>query len=129
MLIQLNCPCGNNKSYNACCEIVHQDHSKAFTAEELMRARYTAFVIQNIDFIYNTFHPTTRRFQDKGDIEIWAKESRWMQLVIIKSTSNTVEFKAYYLDTETMEVNIHHEKSNFKQLQNVWYYVDGSILS
>lgn len=125
---QENCPCGNPKDYTECCGRIHTDLRNANTAEELMRARYCAFVKHNIEFIYNTFHPSTRRFQNKKEIELWAKQSKWMQLEIICATTNTVEFKAHYLDA-TPEIQIHHEKSTFKQFQHCWYYVDGRILS
>lgn len=123
-----NCHCGSDKTYNNCCHIVHQDLKNASSAEQLMRARYTAFVKHNIDFIYNTFHTNTRGLQNKIEIETWAKECKWMFLEIIKSTTNTVEFKAHYLDS-LMNPQVHHEKSTFKQFQNIWYYVDGIILS
>lgn len=119
-----SCPCGSGAPFGECCLQIHHTHAKAITAEALMRARYSAFVVGNIDFLYNTFHPTTRRFQNKNAIEQWAKENKWMQLSILKATFSTVEFEAYYLDT-TMEVQMHHEKSTFKQQGNLWYYVDG----
>lgn len=122
------CACGSNKFYKECCCLLHQDYKKAESAEQLMRARYAAYVVHDIDFIYSTFHPSTRRFQNKKDIESWAKESKWMQLEVIKATTNTVEFKAHYLDNN-MNVQIHHEKSNFKQVQNIWFYVDGKTIS
>lgn len=122
------CPCGSEKTYNDCCNIIHKDLPKASSAEELMRARYTGYVTQNIDFIYNTFHVTSRKFQDKKEIEIWAKECKWMFLEIIKSTVNTVEFKAHYIDS-LMNTQVHHEKSTFKKVQDSWYYLDGVILS
>lgn len=123
----MQCPCNSNNSFNECCEVIHKDLSKATTAEKLMRARYSAFSVKNIDFIYNTFHPTTRRFQSKKSIEDWANETKWFQLEIIKSSANIVEFKAHYLDIN-MENHIHHEKSNFKKgSDNNWYYVDGVL--
>jgi len=122
------CPCGSEKTYNDCCNIIHKDLQKASSAEELMRARYTGYVTHNIDFIYNTFHETTRKLQDKKEIEIWAKECKWMFLEIIKSTVNTVEFKAHYIDS-LLNIQVHHEKSTFKKVQDSWYYLDGAILS
>ena len=121
------CPCNSTKNYEECCQIIHKNPKNAQTAEQLMRARYSAFVFHQIDFIYNTFHPNTRRYQNKIDIQNWATESKWMQLEIVKSTNNTVEFRAHYLDMNN-NVQIHHEKSNFKQLQNVWFYYDGKII-
>lgn len=120
------CPCGSSHEYSACCELIHLNQATAETAEQLMRARYSAFVLQEIDFLYASFHPTTRRFQNKNEIQAWATQNKWMQLEIIKTTTNTVEFKAHYLDTDFIP-QVHHEKSNFKQLQNIWYYVDGRL--
>ncbi|WP_241254986.1 YchJ family metal-binding protein [Sphingobacterium sp. DR205] len=119
-----SCPCGSGLTFAECCQQVHSNYTKATTAEALMRARYSAFVVGNIDFLYNTFHPTTRRFQNKNAIEQWAKENKWMQLNILKATFSTVEFEAHYLDSE-LQVQIHHEKSTFKQQGDLWYYVDG----
>ncbi len=121
------CPCGSTSSYAECCELIHLNASLANTAEQLMRARYVGFVLQKIDFLYNTFHPDSRRFQKKQAIEQWSKENSWQGLEIVKSTENTVEFKAHYLDKKH-ESCIHHEKSQFKKLQNRWFYFNGTIL-
>lgn len=118
------CPCGSGNTYSECCQQIHLSHANATTAEALMRARYSAFVVRHIDFLYNTFHPSTRRFQNKQAIGQWAQENKWMQLSILKSTPHTVEFEAHYLDPQ-MEVQIHHEKSTFKKQGDLWYYVDG----
>lgn len=119
-----SCPCGSGLTFAECCRQVHSNHTKATTAEALMRARYSAFAVGNIDFLYNTFHPTTRRFQHRDAIQQWAQENKWKQLNILKATSSTVEFEAHYLDS-ALQVQIHHEKSTFKQQGDLWYYVDG----
>ncbi len=124
-MIQL-CPCGSTLSYQNCCNRIHQDQKLAETAEQLMRSRYAAFCLRLIDFLYDSFHPQTRRFQKKSEIEQWAKENNWQELQIVKSTTSTVEFKAYYMDLRG-ELHIHHEKSNFKQLNGIWYYYDGQL--
>lgn len=124
----MSCPCGNNKDYTDCCQKIHLDQKKALSAEMLMRSRYTAFVKHDIEFLYNSFHTSTRRFQNKKEIEQWAVESKWMHLEILNTSNNTVEFKAHYLDPN-LELQIHHEKSNFKEEQGIWHYVDGKILS
>jgi uncharacterized protein YchJ len=67
------CPCGSGNTYGECCQQIHRFHAKATTAEALMRARYSAFVTQQIDFLYDTFHPSTRRFQNKQAIGQWAR--------------------------------------------------------
>lgn len=123
----MSCPCGSQQEFSSCCELIHQNQSTAKTAEQLMRARYSAFVVQNIDFLYNTFHPTSRRFQNKQEIKTWALENKWMQLEIVHTTNQTVTFKAHYLDPH-LETQIHHEKSTFKIWNGLWYYVDGKLL-
>lgn len=120
------CPCGQNIAYSACCELIHLDHSLAKSAEQLMRARFSAFALHRIDFIYNTFHPSVRFKQSKKEIEEWAISNKWLNLEIVKATTSTVEFKAYYLD-ENLNPGIHHEKSEFKLYNQLYFYINGKI--
>jgi SEC-C motif-containing protein len=48
------CPCGSGKSYGECCRPVISGEKKAPTAESLMRARYSAYVKHEIDFIIDS---------------------------------------------------------------------------
>ncbi|MEN5232176.1 YchJ family protein [Sphingobacterium faecium] len=122
------CYCGQSLPYENCCKKVHIDQKEAKTAEQLMRARYSAFVVQNIDFLYKSFYVATRGFQNKKEIRKWAEESKWLQLQILRTNTNTVEFEAHYLDAQ-LNLQIHHEISRFKQTEGIWYYVDGDLLS
>ncbi|MGJ1263938.1 YchJ family protein [Sphingobacterium spiritivorum] len=121
------CPCGSGQDYLNCCQNIHENLQAATSAEKLMRARYAAFYLGLIDFIYDSFHPSTRRFQQKNDIRQWAHENKWMHLEIIHVTPQTVEFKAHYMDPQSA-IQIHYEKSTFKKFNNTWYYVDGKIM-
>ncbi len=123
-----NCYCGNDMPYQKCCMIIHDNYKNADSAEQLMRARYSAFVLHMVDFLYETFHPTSRRFQKKAEIEQWSKENQWIGLDVIKATENTVEFRAFYLDSAGNDFN-HHEKSRFQKLHGTWYYLDGKVLA
>ena len=123
-----NCYCGSDMSYQKCCKIIHDNYKNADSAEQLMRARYSAFALHMVDFLYETFHPTSRRFQKKAEIEQWSKENKWEGLEIIKATENTVEFKAFFTDPFA-EKQVHHEKSRFQTLQGTWYYLDGKIIA
>ncbi|SKC02099.1 SEC-C motif-containing protein [Sphingobacterium nematocida] len=124
----MECPCGSSFQFEHCCARIHNGILSPSSAEMLMRARYSAFAIGNIDFLYNSFHPSTRRFQNKQDIKKWALENIWLGLEIVKSTTLTVEFKARYQDLISGAQYVHHEKSNFKELQGTWYYVDGRLI-
>ncbi len=126
--MNMNCYCGSGNNYEDCCKIVHLDLKNAESAEQLMRARYSAFCLSLVDFLYNSFHPNSRRFQKKSEIEQWSKENKWEGLEIIKATENTVEFKAYFVDPFGGKQQ-HHEKSRFQKLQGTWYYLDGRIIA
>lgn len=122
------CPCGQQKSYTICCETIHNNPHKALTAEQLMRARYSAFSLQKINFLYDTYYPTVRSSQSKTAIQNWARENKWLRLEILESTQNHVEFKAFYINSAS-NLELHHEISTFKQLNGSWYYLAGEILN
>lgn len=129
----MSCPCGNEKPYEQCCEMAHKDLAKASTAESLMRARYTAFVKNNIDFIAKTHIPGTTDF-DPQEAKDWAESSIWQGLEIVSTkkggpqdTAGIVEFKARYSD-KAEKSYIHHEIAHFKKLDGFWYYDNGQIV-
>ena len=119
-----NCHCGSQKSFSECCEIFIKGTEKAPTAEKLMRSRYSAYVVQAADYLVNTTHISTRKYNSKEDILNWSKSNRWIKLEILNATENSVEFTAYFLDSNLI-AQIHHEKSTFKKEKDCWFYVDG----
>jgi SEC-C motif-containing protein len=121
-----NCFCGNFKPFAECCEIFIKDIEKPPTAEKLMRSRYAAYATQAVDYLFNTTHVSTRNFHSKEDILNWSKSNQWHKLEILNSSKNSVEFKAYYVDSELV-TQIHHEKSAFKFEKGSWFYVDGKF--
>ncbi len=128
-----NCPCGNELNYEQCCEPFHLGKSTPDTAEKLMRARYSAFVKGQINFVGETHLPGTEDFDPKEAGE-WSANSSWKGLQIINTNQGgaehslgTVEFKCLYSDKEEKDY-LHHEISNFKKLDGKWYYEDGQIM-
>ena len=89
-----------------------------------MRSRYSAYVLQNADYLIATTHVSQRKYYSKSEILKWSKSNSWLKLEVLNAFENQVEFKAYYLD-EKLEAKIHHELSTFKKEDNLWYYVDG----
>lgn len=120
------CPCGTGLEYQACCQPYHLKIKAAPTAEALMRSRYSAFVVQNADYLYETTHISKRKNNSKHDYLNSAKNTKWVKLEIVYSDFDVVEFKAYYLNKK-LQTEILHEKSNFKLEDGKWYYVDGSF--
>ena len=92
------------------------------TAEELMKSRYAAYTVGNINYIMETHDPATREGISMEETEEWAKSSEWLGLEIIATEAGSpsddkgvVEFKATY--KENGEVQVHHEKSAFIKIE------------
>lgn len=128
------CPCGSGKEYDSCCGLYHSGKSKADAAEKLMRARYSAFVCGEIDYIEKTHVEGTKDF-DKVEATNWAKNSEWLGLEIVKTekgqakdATGVVEFKAKFKDKESDKVLIHHEVARFVNSNGTWAYKEGEIV-
>jgi SEC-C motif-containing protein len=61
-----------------------------------MRSRYSAYARQESDYLVATTHPYEEEYHSKEDILAWARSNDWQKLEVLKSTDNTVEFKAYF---------------------------------
>lgn len=122
------CFCGSALEYSLCCGKVHTNINAAKTAEQLMRSRYSAFVLANGAYLMQSHHSSTRPLKDKKAIIIWAKSVTWVKLEIIGKTKGsehdeegTVTFNAYYYENGKLEVI--HEKSVFKKENTHWTYL------
>ena len=129
----MNCYCCSDREFENCCQSFISELAKPKTAEELMRSRYSAYVIVAVEYLIRSTHPSSRKFYKAEEIENWAKSSRWQKLEIIsksdgeaKDKKGTVEFKAYFID-ENGQAQIHHEHSNFRKELGKWFFVDGRV--
>lgn len=98
-----------------------------------MRARYTAFVIGDVDFILNSHHPKTRDEVNREGIEEWSRKSEWLGLTILgteaggeKDSQGIVDFSARY-KAEGKEQD-HRERSLFEREKGRWMFVDAAAL-
>ena len=119
-----NCHCTNLIPYENCCQPYINEVKKPTTPEQLMRSRYSAYVIANADYLVDTTHLSTRKFHEKSGILDWAKSNKWQKLEVLESNENFVTFKAYYLDGNS-KPQVHFEKSRFVFENETWFYVDG----
>lgn len=122
------CACGSKKSYKQCCEPIHHDILLAQTPLLLMKSRYTAYVMGNIDYLMISHHSTTQPISEKEEILNWTKSVKWLGLEIIEAPKTTsdegfVTFKAHFLENGSQQVI--YEKSRFLKENNYWTYVDG----
>ena len=125
-----NCPCCSGQPYESCCEPYLAGRADPETAEQLMRARYTAHVRADMDYVTATHHPETLDTFDARTAEKWAKESEWLGLEILSTSGGgpdddhgIVEFVCSYRD-RTGERHDHPEVSLFDRVDGNWRFRD-----
>ncbi|PIE81127.1 MAG: hypothetical protein CSA15_01240 [Candidatus Delongbacteria bacterium] len=121
------CPCGSKLEYKNCCKEIISGTKLGETPESVMRARYSAYVKCELDFLKESMDPEIRDQFDSENVEAWSKQSNWQKLEIISSDEDSrneghVEFKAFYNNGEKDVV--HHEYSTFKK-RDKWYFYSG----
>ena len=77
------CPCGSGKTFATCCEPILNLATKAETAEQLMRARYTAYATCNIDFLYGSSGADVQAEFDPEASRRWAEGSEWQGMQVL----------------------------------------------
>jgi len=126
------CPCGSQLPYEKCCEPIVTFREDALTAEKLMRARYSAYVVGAVDFILNSTIEGKRKECDEKAIRKWSQESVWHKLEIIETSNGGPEHTEGMVDfiAEFSESGIRknlHEKATFKKVDGKWYFDDSEI--
>ena len=130
----MTCVCGKGESLETCCGPYLKGQAEPNTAEALMRARYAAYALGEIDYILKTHDPETAKDIDRKNTELWSKNSHWLGLEIGSTekggpddTEGTVEFVARYkLKGVTIS---HRERAKFRRLGNRWLFVDGQEIT
>jgi SEC-C motif-containing protein len=122
------CPCGTGLPLDECCGRLHDGSAAAATAEQLMRSRYSAFALGDVDYLLETWHPTTRPRTLALDPAV-----RWTGLDVLATTgggpletAGTVEFRAHHVAGGV--VGAQHEHSRFIRDAGRWRYLDGVAL-
>ncbi len=132
------CPCrtmdAQKLNLDQCCGPLLSGKKKAPTAESLMRARYSAYAVKNIDYIDATQITVQNEVFDKAEALKWAESSEWLGLEIKKTQkggtedqSGVVEFVAHYKDKASSTELIHHETSLFQKQDGEWKFKEGQI--
>ena len=125
------CPCGDPAGYTECCGPLHEGIKVAGTAEQLMRSRYSAYVLRREDYLLATWHPDTR----PASLRLAAQQPAptWLGLEIrrgqtVDDDHATVEFVARYR-LGGGRAQRQHESSRFVREHGSWYYLDGELES
>ena len=126
------CYCGSQQSYEECCGQFISGRLKSETPEQLMRSRYSAFCIKDIEYLISTHHPSRREVNEREILAQTIHDSQWLGLKILKTDKSLinqgagyVEFVAFYKNREIEQL---HENSKFIYENVQWYYFDGILL-
>lgn len=119
----MDCLCGSMQPYAACCGQYHEG-KPAPTPEALMRSRYTAYAMANIDYIQATMKGAAALGFDPVSAKAWAESVEWTGLEVLTASEDGdtgyVSFKAHF--TAQNEANVLSELSEFKRMDGRWYY-------
>lgn len=122
------CPCQSGKTYQQCCESYILGTSAAPTAVALMRSRYTAYTLENREYLMATWDPETVPV----DLTFQGNTVAWTGLEILSQkdgqendTRGEVEFQAHFRSGN--QTSRMRENSRFKKIADRWLYIDGEV--
>ncbi len=129
---KIPCYCGSQKLYEECCFPFISGSLKPGIPDHLMRSRYSAFCIKDIEYLILTLHPSKRQLNEREMLAQIIHETQWLGLKILKIDKSQisqgvghVEFVAFY---KNIEIGQLHENSKFIYENGQWYYFDGVLL-
>jgi len=140
--MQLNAPCpctkgittsNERRDYGACCNRFHQGALPS-TAEELLRARYSAYTIKLPDYIVATTNPDSPEHQGSPNTYIRAVKQtmrrvdyKGLEVLEQEEEGNdaSITFRTSFVDKmgKDNSAQIHTERSTFVRTKGEWSYV------
>lgn len=153
----MNCFCGQPKCYQECCQPCHSGLGPAKTAEQLMRSRFSAYVLQLVAYIAETYYPAVQSTAAIAEIAAFAGNAHFLALQVVASGDSAAidpdQFPALppALDLSAMDdlsavqsvlsyvhfkvwfliadkLHLLEEHSRFVRIDGHWRYVDGVLL-
>jgi SEC-C motif-containing protein len=124
-MITFLCHCGSQKNFISCCSPLLAGIAQADTAEQLMRSRYSAYVLKDEAYLMRTWHKSTRpKNLDLNDPIQWqGLQIRMKQAGGPDDDKGIVEFAAIYKSDGLSQRLL--ERSTFIKEKGLWFYVDG----
>lgn len=122
----MQCSCGTKKNHLSCCAPYISGKTVAPTALALMRSRYTAYTLGNIDYIVATqIGPDCKHF-DKAAATQWSHQADWIGLKIIAApTPQHDTAQVHFVATYQINHRIQQleENSTFQRINGQWRYL------
>lgn len=125
------CPCGSGKTYASCCGALHACFAlngtlTATDAEALMRSRYSAFVLDQRDYLLASWHPLTR----PASLDASEPGLRWLGLEVKRHQQQDAHHASVaFVARSKLGGRAFRlvETSRFEKLDGVWLYLDGQL--
>ncbi len=125
LLSMKNCICGNELPFEKCCGRFISGNELPLSAVELMRSRYSAYVLKDGKYLYET---CSKALQDPNDIQAINDHTlEWLGLKILETSDYEVTFMAYY--REESKIAVMKEHSFFIQEDGRLKYDRGEMLN
>lgn len=129
------CPCTSGAPYRDCCRPIHKGLRHPERPSELVRARYAAYAVGDVDFLWATLHPA---HDDRSLPEALARES-------LRETTRTFKYTGLAIENEEVDGDVGHvrflakvfskgrdcsfrETSRFERVAEGWRYRSGDVL-
>jgi len=133
--LEAPCPCQSKTTYGHCCQPYHAGTHLPTEAEQLMRSRYSAYVLGLADYLIKTTHREHPQYRKntalwREEIVSYCNQATFTQLNItaikvINPDEALVTFEAQFLLNETpTSLN---ETSHFKRIGARWLYHSGVL--
>lgn len=125
----MTCPCQSLRAYAACCQPWHTGPKRlqAPDAASLMRSRYSAFVLDDLPYLLDTWHPSTR----PTTLDPNPEGIKWLGLHIKKhiQADNPLEQFVEFVARHRLQGRATrlHETSRFVYENEQWFYIDGEF--
>ena len=120
------CYCGSTKTFTLCCQPFLTGLASADGCEILMRSRYSAYCVGDVDYIYRTYHLSCRADNPIAALAAFADNSHFIGLKVLSCEQNSqqgyVSFNVRYIQQNMLYEFT--ERSRFV-FEGAWYYVDG----
>src|SRR3569833_605876 len=118
------CPCGG-KAYAQCCGRFIEQGQIPQTAAELMRSRYTAYVMRNDDYLLATWQASTRPPPPIADEAL-----KWLRLQVRTNTQHGDDATGKLVARDLDAVGRAHrlqETCRFVREDGIWFFVRGTF--
>jgi SEC-C motif-containing protein len=133
--------------YQDCCQPCHQGTQPALSAEQLMRSRFSAYVLRLIPYIADTYYQAMQSPGATAEIAEFANHARFLALKVFTSGATPaiplqtfaplpgtatelekgyVHFQVWFLVAD--KLHLLEEHSRFVIEHGQWKYVDGVLL-